>query len=117
MNDIYGDDEPQLPADLLAGKHRRVQGLNEKPLPVWKQGLLGGAVLVVLGGLGYAVYEAYFDVKPETTVEFYEGVKIASGPAQKDAQAAAAHFRASPAYAKAQQRALRDVQQGQDSGQ
>lgn len=111
MNDILNDDEPQLPAEKLAGMRSRVQNLNDKPTPVWQLGLGGLVLLAVLGGIGYALYEAYFDVKPEVEVEYYQGVRIAPGASQKDAQAAIAQFHASPEYAQAKERARKELEQ------
>ncbi len=117
MNDHFeGGEEPAVPAEKLAGMQRRVQSLNAQPRPLW-QWAAGGLVLAaVFGAIGYSLYEAYFDVKPEIVVEEYRGVRIAGSGAQKDAQAAIAEFHASPAYAAAQERARKELAQEAASG-
>ena len=119
MNNSYGDEEPLLPPEQLAGMQRRVQSLNDRPMPAWSMGAIGLGLLVLLAGIGYFLYESYFVARPEVTVEYYEGVHIAGASAQKDAQAAIAQFHASPAYAAARERGLRELQkaQSQDSAQ
>lgn len=117
MNNSYGDDEALLPPEKLAAMQRRVQSLNGRPLPAWGLGAIGLGLLVLLGAIGYFLYDTYSGAKPEVTVEYYEGVHIAGASAQKDAQAAIARFHASPAYAAARERGLRELQQapGPDS--